>query len=175
MPKNTTIRPAILLPDGTFEIQLTQGYVTIVDAEDADLALFNWHLQKPENESGYARRNPTAKTHEHLHRVILERIIGRKLIESELTDHIDGNGLNNRRSNLRLATRKQNNYNKKISKNSKSGHKGVTWNKQRKKWKAQIVVNGKYFWLGYFDNPEEAHRAYCVAAEKYFGEFANKG
>ena len=89
-------------------------------------------------------------------------------------DHINGDGLDNRRSNLRLCTRRQNSMNQKKQKNCTSKYKGVSWSKRRKKWAAAITLYGKYKSLGFFDDEEEAAQAYRVAARKYFGEFALK-
>ena len=85
-------------------------------------------------------------------------------------DHIDGNGLNNKFANLRLATSAQNSFNQKTRADNTSGYKGVT--KHRNKWKVQITAHGFYYHLGTFDTPELAHMAYCKAAAELHGEFA---
>jgi len=89
-------------------------------------------------------------------------------------DHIDGNGLNNIRENIRIVTPAQNGMNKRIPIDNKTGYKGVYIAKDRKvnKYKAQIRVNYKAIYLGCFDNPEDAAKAYNRAAIKHFGEFA---
>ena len=90
-------------------------------------------------------------------------------------DHIDGDRMNNRLSNLRLASRQQNNGNARLSKANTSGFKGVTRYNAKprtKPWIAQITVNGKRKGLGYFATPEEAHEAYAAAAVQAFGEYA---
>jgi hypothetical protein len=87
-------------------------------------------------------------------------------------DHKNGNKKDNRWINLRLATDFQNAANSKISKANTSGYKGVTFNKQKNKYAAQIKINYKTIYLGYYKTPEEAHAAYCAAATKYHGEFA---
>tara|TARA_R110000765_G_scaffold45787_1_gene94617 strand:+ start:52 stop:537 length:486 start_codon:yes stop_codon:yes gene_type:complete len=102
-----------------------------------------------------------------LHRVIMGEPDGMDI------DHIDGDRLNNRRSNLRICTRQQNGMNLKISKKNKSGVKGVSWHKDLNKWHAQIQCNKKIH-LGYFDDFYEAVRVRQEAEEKYFGEFNRK-
>lgn len=89
-------------------------------------------------------------------------------------DHIDGNRSNNRTSNLREATRQQNLQNQKVRSNNLSGFKGVHFFKRTKlvkPWVAMITINGKCKNLGYFRTKEEAHAAYCKAAQDNFGEF----
>lgn len=86
-------------------------------------------------------------------------------------DHIDGDKLNNKFENLRLATPGQNAMNRKMHKNNKSGFKGVTYNRLARKWQANITVNRKIMYLGLYVTPEEAHDAYCKAAVEYHGEF----
>jgi hypothetical protein len=87
-------------------------------------------------------------------------------------DHIDGNPSNNRLSNLRLATKKQNMANCKRFSTNKSGYKGVSWKADEAKWQAQIRVDGKTIALGRFVDPKKAHDAYCKAALEHLGEFA---
>jgi hypothetical protein len=111
--------------------------------------------------------NRIKKTH-LVHRLVMMAFLG--LQPDELVDHINGDSLDNRLSNLRKCTLAQNGYNSKKPKNNKSGYKGVCF--QQNKWRASIHVNGKQKFLGYYDTPEEAHAAYCAAAREYYGEFA---
>jgi hypothetical protein len=90
-------------------------------------------------------------------------------------DHIDGNGINNQISNLREASISENLQNRRAATSNKSGFKGVVLDKQRKKWRATITVNGQHRHLGRFDTPEAAHAAYCAAAVAFYGDFANFG
>jgi len=88
-------------------------------------------------------------------------------------DHKDGNGLNNRKANLRLCTNSQNQANRNgTQRNNTSGFNGVTWSKHDKKWRAKIMLNKKRVHLGGYYTAAEAANAYDKAAIKLFGEFA---
>jgi hypothetical protein len=87
-------------------------------------------------------------------------------------DHINEIKDDNRWCNLREANQPQNSANRGKNKNNTSGYKGVIWHKRDQTWQAQIRVNGKTVFLGSFFSKQEAHAAYCAAAEKYFGEFS---
>ncbi len=90
---------------------------------------------------------------------------------SDEVDHKDGDGLNNRWDNLRVATRSQNHANSKRASDNTTGFKGVR--KQRNgRYQARIAIKGKRLHLGTFQTPEAAHAAYCKAAKELFGEFA---
>jgi hypothetical protein len=89
-----------------------------------------------------------------------------------LVDHRNLNGLDNRRSNLRLATHGENNQNKRKRKGASSRYIGVSFEKRIKKWSARIMYKGKAIWLGNFKNEIDAALAYDKAARKYYGEFA---
>ena len=90
-------------------------------------------------------------------------------------DHINGVKDDNRWSNLRAATGKENSQNRRVRKDSKSGLKGVSWNKKSRKWLATISVEGQTKYLGFHNTPEDAHQAYVAGAIKYFGEYSNDG
>lgn len=156
-------------------------YEAMASPEDKDLAEFRWYTLKPskKHRSRYVAREEqlaNGKTkHQYLHREVMERVLGRKLKRSEHIDHIDGNGLNNQRDNLRLATPSQNAMNRPKQNNNTSGYKGVSWSKKSGKWIAKIKVNGKSIYLGSFDSIEDAYEFYCNAVEKYHGEFGNTG
>jgi hypothetical protein len=98
-----------------------------------------------------------------------------KPAEGLVVDHINGNSLDNRLSNLRLATPRQNAQNSKIRKHNKSGYKGVSFCKCTGKWVARIKVSGVYLNLGRFDTPELASAAYIKCADQFFGAFACYG
>jgi len=165
--------------DAHISIPLTKGYVTVVSPEDSDLEGFKWFAQ-PRRNTVYAIRTIRLKedgsrSTQCLHRVILQRILGRSLARNEFVDHRDGDGLNNHRENLRVATHTENMRNQRKSSANTSGYKGVCWHKHVRKWTVQISVNGKYVYLGYFDDIEDAAAAYRQAADKHHGEFANYG
>lgn len=90
-----------------------------------------------------------------------------------MLDHRDGDSTNNRIINLRIATSRQNQYNKKIHRNNTSGYKGVSFDKARNLWEARIMLpSGKQKFLGRFDTPELAHESYLKASSEIHGEFA---
>lgn len=154
----------------SIKINLTKKQIMIVSSEDSDLYSLKWSTNTV-NGCYYAVRYEGYKRI-YTHRLILERILGRSLVANELSDHINGDTLDNRRCNLRLATKKENCRNARRSKNSTSGYKGVSWNKAAKKWRAYIVADYKQIHLGLFENIEDAHNAYYEAAKKYHGDFA---
>jgi hypothetical protein len=90
-------------------------------------------------------------------------------------DHRDGNRANNRWTNLRRATRSENNANRLRQRNNTSGFKGVTRERRSGKWRAHIRKNGRLRRLGTFRTPQAAHAAYVAAARRLFGEFARAG
>lgn len=150
-------------------INLTQGYQAIVDNVDSDLAHLNWcaHYSKF-TDSYYADSRHSGK----LHVVIMERLIGRKLISGELVDHYNGDTLDNRRDNLRIATSSQNKANMNKPKTNTSGYKGVSWHKPLNKWRVQIKVMGVSMHIGYFNDVRDAANAYNDKAYELFGEYA---
>ena len=101
-----------------------------------------------------------------MHRVILKTPKGMD------TDHRNGDGLDNRRCNLRICTKSQNSINRKMQSNNTSGYRGVYWHKRDKKWLAHIKIDGKKINFGYCSTKEQAAEAYNEAAKKHYGEFA---
>ena len=152
------------------EIQLTQGMVAKVDDEDYErLSRHKWYANKSYS-VWYARRVeklPDGKwVTIRMHREIMGAKPGQQL------DHIDGNGLNNTRSNLRFATNQENARNRGFRSDNTSGFKGVSWNDQRGKWTAYIRLNGKQKHIGVFDSVVKAACAYDAAALDAYGQFA---
>lgn len=151
------------------QIPLTKGYSTIVSPEDEAFSSLDWSYR-----DGYAGRTIVIEGKTHillLHRMIMERVLDRPLVNGELVDHWNKNTLDNTRSNLRLANRAQNGMNRKVNSNSKSGYKGVY--EFRGRWRSVINAEGRCISLGYHSTPELAAEEYNRAALKYFGEFAS--
>lgn len=147
------------------EIKLTKGQVALVDDADFDwLNQWKWYAVKYKNGYYAVRRCVIINKKVYMHRAILNLTNG--LI---LTDHEDRNGLNNQRSNLRVATKAQNAANCKTYLRSSSLYHGVCWCKFYKKW--LVRVRRKY--VGYYENEILAALAYNKEAEKIYGEFAN--
>lgn len=148
-------------------VPLTKGYEAIVDAADAHLFVgANWLVIEQSHTSYAARQGPRPRRGLiRMHTILLPVPKGFQV------DHIDGNGLNNRRSNLRAATVAENAHNRKKPANNSSGYKGVHWRKRECKWIARIMVQGVRMYLGHFDDPRSAHEAYCEASKHLHGEF----
>lgn len=151
-------------------LSLTKGYMTIFDISDIELAKSGHWLAMQTKRSVYAARFRTVGKGKRglvsFHREAISASIGFD------ADHIDGNGLNNKRSNLRVATRHQNMCNGRSAKGSSSQFKGVSWSTRQRKWVAKIMANGETVNLGTFDDEIEAARSYDVAAERLHGSFA---
>jgi hypothetical protein len=151
------------------KIPLTQGKYAIVDDADFDvLSQYKWRIFKKKDTSyaisSCARAGSKRQTI-YMHREVAQTPKGMD------TDHRNGDGLNNQRSNLRVCTSMENKRNRRISINNKSGFKGVSWSKGREMWQAQIHA-GVGIHLGYFTAKELAYGAYVDAAKLYHGDFA---
>lgn len=150
-------------------IELTKGYAAIVDDEDFDyLAQWRWTAIVGKHAVYAARKmiiggKPKALL---MHRAILNAPDGIEV------DHINRDGIDNRRCNLRLVTKAQNRQNAKLRKDNSVGVKGVHFDKQHKKFRARIQANGKRIEIGLFKTAESAMAAYEQAARVYHGEFA---
>lgn len=155
-------------------IRLPGGHVALIDDLDSWLLFFSWHARRRYNGDGfYAARglkSPTGDGASYLHREVMGLGSLRDSAGVEV-DHINGNGLDCRRSNLRLASRTENMRNMKLPKHNTSGFKGVSWLPSGR-WRAAIRSNRKTMHLGVFENIEEAAHAYDSAARELFGEFA---
>lgn len=150
-------------------VLLTQNQHAEIDPEDWD---------KVKDYKWYAAWSNLSKT---FYAQTTARINGKRctirmhqlIMNSKKIDHIDHNGLNNLKSNLRLTTNQGNSANKRKSSNHTSLHKGVSWYPRYSKWLALICVNYKRIHLGYFHTEIEAAKAYNQAAIQHFGEFAH--
>ena len=133
----------------------------LIDLEDVDkVSKYKWYLI-----NGYVYNVKVG---------LLHRFIMNCPSDDEVIDHINHNKLDNRKDNLRICNQKQNLMNKQKTqrRNTTSQYKGVSWNKQRNKWRAQIRINGKSKHIGYYTNELEASIEYDKKALLYFGVYA---
>lgn len=162
-----------LIELGRTSLAKRKGYFTMVDDEDYEyLNQFNWHLQKDAKGYCYAIRHLKGnnKTEIRMHRELM------KLTDKKLfVDHINHNGLDNQKSNLRICTRSQNMANRRKHKKATSKYFGVGlgWYNEKRTWRARIRKDNKVMHIGWFKNELDAALAYNEAAIKYHGEFAN--
>jgi hypothetical protein len=148
-------------------IPLTKGKFALVDAEDYyQLVEFRWQVSDATGNTSYATGRRGGKTIK-MHRFIMDAPA------HLVVDHIDHNGLNNCKANLRLCTSAQNSRNCAPNKGASSKYKGVIWNKHNKKWRASIDFNKKRRHIGCFENEIDAARAYDEKAAELFGEFGH--
>lgn len=156
------------------EIKLTQGKVALVDDEDYGwLNQWKWYAFNGHRDNKYAARdiriNKDNKKVIFMHRFILD------CPWNMFVDHINHNGLDNRRSNIRLCSHRQNCFNKSPKRNGTSKYVGVYLDTRNlsKMWRSAIFMGVKKIHLGYFKTEEEAAAAYDRMAIKLYGEFAN--
>ena len=143
------------------QIKLTQGKFALVDDSNFEwLSQLKWYARKGVSTWYVACSDGSRKI---MHRIIMNTPKGMD------TDHINGNGLDNRKCNLRVCSRSQHHYNRTPKKGK---YKGVNMGGRGRKWQARITVEGKRISLGYYKRQEDAARAYDIVARKYFGEFA---
>lgn len=153
------------------EIALTRGRVALVDDEDAvAIGAHKWSAAERKAGVWYAVRTVTVAPYRgrviYMHRAILgvtERTV--------LVDHANGDGLDNRRANLRECSRSQNSMNGR-GRRGTSRYKGVHWSHAHGKWGCAIKAGDRHIWLGLFSDEEEAARVYDAAAKAHFGRFA---
>lgn len=144
-------------------LQLTQNKQTIIDEIDNDLSNYKWCIRV--HKYAGRRENHTGKFI-YLHRIILERKLGRILNSREQVDHINGDTLDNRRSNLRPCSHSQNQM------NSERGNQRGIYQHKNGRWRARIKFNYRYIHLGYFDTREQAINAFRQAADVFHGEYS---
>ena len=153
-------------------IPLSQGKFAIVDPDDYHrLAGFKWRLCRTKGKNVlYAERSIRLPNGKYSRILMHRRLI--YVPDGYVIDHINGDGLDNRKANLRIATVAQNAWNSK-KRNSASGYKGVWFDKNKRLWRAAIVCNRKRIHVGYFKNKLDAANAYDNAARKYHKDFAS--
>jgi hypothetical protein len=146
------------------EIPLTQGKIALVDDEDfPELSKYRWYAHKDDN-TWYAERH-SPKIDGESHKIKMHRVIA-GTPKGVDTDHINGDGLDNRRENLRIVTHRINQQNRHESKTSK--YPGVSWDRRKRKWRADIRIGGKRRHLGLYPDEEIAGIVYtkaCAALE----------
>lgn len=149
-------------------LELTKGMVARLNVNDKNLCNMNWQLNK-----GYAaKKNNKERKHIYMHRVIMEKMLGRALNNNEFVDHNNGDRLDNRRDNLRTATKQENAANSLKPIKSGGKYKGISFDKKRGKWRARIRCHGIDKHIGYFDKEKDAAMAYDKEAIVLFGDFA---
>jgi hypothetical protein len=155
-----------LLTPSALSVPLTKGQYALVDFEDYELVREEkWYVCSKSSNTFYAERQEEGKTLS-MGRLILDAEPG------EIVDHINGNGLDNRKCNLRIVTKSQNGANMRLHKINSSGFKGVHWDKKNKKWKVELMVDCKRIWVGRFNDLSQAIKAYNDTAKTYFGEYS---
>jgi HNH endonuclease/AP2 domain len=172
-------RISIIVDDGIsttenpgLKICTRAGHLFLIDAEDwPRISGIKWSVSSDGGTRMYVSTRIEGKKN-YLHRVLLKAPPGKRV------DHRNGDSLDNRKENLRLASHQQNMFNRRKShtfkgKPTASTFKGVTWERSRGRYKARIKKNGIYHYLGLFDNPRKAALAYDHAALDMFGEFAH--
>ena len=151
------------------------GRDVLVDEQDAHLLIDHQWSIRVSGATEYVQKSlfqgGAYAGYRSLHRLIT------RCPEGKVVDHINGNGLDNRRQNLRVCSNAENLRNRKMNENNTSGFKGVffdPFNPGSKPWRSRITVSGKRINLGRFSSPEEANAAYCKASREKHGEFARK-
>ncbi len=157
------------------QLPLSRGYYATVNDADFDMLLkYKWHCKfdqkSPQLKYAYHVNNRNGNRYTiSMHRLLL----GLVKFDGKIVDHIDGDGLNNQRANLRICTHRENVRSQRPQRRKKtSAHKGVWWSTTRKRWIAQIRVDNKQIKLGQYKTEAEGIVAYDVAAKLCFGNFA---
>ncbi len=151
-------------------IPLTQGKIAEVDDEDYKYIKGHKWCAHKNHGNWYAVTNVKVSegkwVYMSMHKLLMNIQLGQQI------DHIDQNGLNNNRSNLRIVSSQQNSFNRRSHRNSSSKYKGVSWHKSRNKWQAYVCFNGRLKYLGIFNDEKRAAEAYNIAASHQFGSYS---
>jgi hypothetical protein len=143
-----------------FSFEIGDGCIVTVDKCDSDLADYYWEAHHTHGNIYARRRNKeNGRSWIRMHRVVLERKLGRPITDGKVPDHIDRNTLDNQRANLREVTQMENLQNRRAAHCNISGIKGVTWHKRDKVWQAQVTYDGEYHYLGRFKSKDMAYLA----------------
>lgn len=172
MARATRAKRGIRVDGDIAFVPLTKGQTAVVDACDADLGQFNW-CAVANKRWFYAARHEGPRGNNR--RIYLHQEVARRMgvaKEGFEVDHRDGNRLNCRRANLRVATHAENCRNTALRRDNTSGVRGVSWHRRDKRWSAQISINGKWNFLGEYRELADAKAAYASAAKKLHGDFA---
>lgn len=138
------------------KIKLTKGKIALVDDEDFEfLSQWKWHATS----HGYAKKSSFPR--QYMHAIVNNTPTGK------ITDHINRNTLDNRKTNLRTVDKRINSINRGLQSNNTSGHKGISWNKQHKKWETYIWYKQTKIRLGNFKTIKEAIFKRSIAESKY--------
>ena len=146
----------------------------VAEIDDADLARLSrhsWHVSPRGYVTRWGKTEDGRETQVPLHRDVL----GCTQNDGRIVDHRNGDRLDCRRDNLRLATATQNSWNSRRKSSNTSGFKGVSLHKASGRWSSRVTIDGRRRSLGYFDTPSEAHELYALAISMMHGEFANAG
>lgn len=144
-----------------------RGQVAVISPEDRNIvAPHRWFISTHGYAVTNARDEHGRRVSITMHRMILNPNPGLDV------DHSNQNKLDNRRENIRIATRSENNANSGARKHNRSGTKGVRWHAHNRGWQARITVNRRSISLGYFRTKEEAGEAYAQAARAHYGAYA---
>lgn len=149
-------------------IPLTQGRVAVIDFDDFEKVRgMKWYAHKERRRFYACREDCATGKRVYLHRLLIAGSPGLQV------NHINGDGLDNRQENLQVCTLQQNSFaHQHKRKNTSSKYRGVSWDNQNERWRANIKLNGKLIFLGRFEEELYAANAYDTAAIKYFGEYA---
>jgi len=142
------------------------GQVSLIDKDDLDIVKdYGWYSNYKKSTNSYYAKTEINNKAISMHRLILDAP------KDKQVDHVDHNGLNNRKSNLRLCNQSENSRNKRMQSNNTSGFRGAYLEKKTGKYKARIMVNRKQMYLGSYETAKEASDVYQEAAKRLHGKF----